>query len=62
LLLANVHMNEQNYPALLDDLNSYLKLAPTGSLADQARKQRDQVQQALSATPASPATTSPPKP
>jgi thioredoxin-like negative regulator of GroEL len=62
LLLANVHMNEQNNPALLDDLNSYLKLAPTGPVADQARKQRDQVQQALSATQASPATTSPPKP
>jgi tetratricopeptide (TPR) repeat protein len=49
LLLANVHMNEQNYPALLEDLNGYLKLAPTGPFADQARTQRDDIQQHLAA-------------
>ena len=49
LILANVHMNEDDYPALLDDLNTYLKLAPTGQFAEQARKQRDEVQQRLAA-------------
>jgi tetratricopeptide (TPR) repeat protein len=58
LLLANIHMQLQNRPALLDDLNTYLKLAPTGSFAGQARKQRDEVQQELQDTQASPSTPS----
>lgn len=49
LILANVHMNEEDYSALLDDLNSYLNLAPNGQFAEQARKQRDEVQQRLAA-------------
>lgn len=47
LLLANIHMNVQNYPALVEDLNDYLKLAPKGEFAEQARKQRDEIQQHL---------------
>jgi tetratricopeptide (TPR) repeat protein len=47
LLLANIHIELQNAPALLDDLNAYLKLAPSGPFASQARKQRDQVRQQL---------------
>jgi cytochrome c-type biogenesis protein CcmH/NrfG len=50
LLLANVHMQLQNDPALLDDLNNYLRLAPAGPFAEQARKQRDQLQQFLAAS------------
>ena len=50
LLLADVHMGEQNYPALLEDLNEYLKLDPNGPAAEQARKQRDQVQQYLASS------------
>jgi hypothetical protein len=46
----------QNKPALLDDLNAYLKLAPTGPFATQARQQQDEVQQELQGTQASPAT------
>jgi hypothetical protein len=55
LLLANIHVELQNKPALLDDLNAYLKLAPAGPFANQARKQRDEVQQELQNTQASPA-------
>jgi hypothetical protein len=44
LLLANIHIELQSELALLDDLNSYLKLAPKGPFADQARKRRDEVQ------------------
>jgi Tfp pilus assembly protein PilF len=58
LILANIHGELQNEPALLDDLNSYLKLAPTGPFASQAREQRDQVQRDLQNTKASPATPS----
>jgi len=62
LLLANIHGQLQNDPALLDDLNAYLKLAPTGQFADQARKQRDEVQQELQKTQATPSTPPGPNP
>ncbi len=55
LLLANVHITLQNYPGLVDDLGNYLKLAPTGQFADQARKQRDEIQQQLQNSQAAPA-------
>lgn len=55
LLLANIHLELQNKAALLDDLNTYLKLAPTGPFANQARKQRDEVQQELQGAEVSPA-------
>src|SRR5882672_7484966 len=58
LVLANIHTELQNNPALLDDLNAYLKLAPTAPFAGQARKQRDEIQQELQNTQASPATPS----
>jgi Flp pilus assembly protein TadD len=45
LILANVHGQLQNDSALLEDLNNYLKLAPTGPFADQARAQRKELQQ-----------------
>ena len=47
LILANVHGQTQNDPALLEDLNNYLRLAPTGPSADQARAQRKQLQEEL---------------
>jgi Tfp pilus assembly protein PilF len=57
LLLANIHAQLGNEPALLEDLDAYLKLAPSGQFADQARKQRDEVQKDLQNAHASPATT-----
>jgi len=62
LVLANIHIQLQNHPALLDDLNHYLKLAPDGPFAEQARRQRDELQRALATSPSSPATSSPPQP
>jgi Flp pilus assembly protein TadD len=59
LVLANIHMQLQNDRAQLDDLNNYLKLAPAGSFAEQARQQRDQLQQFLSTSQSSPTTSSP---
>ena len=47
LLLADIHIKLRNYPALLDNLNAYLKLAPTGAQADKVRQARDQLQQQL---------------
>jgi len=62
LMLANIHIQLQNGHALLDDLNQYLKLAPTGPFAEQARLQRDKVQQALAASQASPEAAPSPQP
>jgi len=47
LVLANIHIQERNYNALLQDLDGYLKLSPTGPEADQARKTREQLQAAM---------------
>jgi len=47
LLLANIHIQRKNYPALLRDLDDYLRLAPTGTEAEQARKTREHVQSIL---------------
>jgi len=55
LLLANAHTELRNDRALLDDLNHYLKLDPTGPFAEQARRERDELQQALATSPSSPA-------
>jgi tetratricopeptide (TPR) repeat protein len=44
LLLANIHIQRKDYPALLRDLDDYLRLAPIGPQADQARKTREHVQ------------------
>lgn len=58
LILANIHIQLQNERALLDDLNQYLKLAPTSPFAEQVRLQRDKVQQILAASQRLPATSS----
>ena len=44
LLLANIHIQRKDYPALIRDLDDYLRLAPIGPEADQARKTRERVQ------------------
>lgn len=50
LLLANIHIQRKDYPALLRDLDDYLRLAPTGPEADQARKTKEQVQAVMNAS------------
>lgn len=47
LLLANIHIQRKDYPGLLRDLDDYLRLAPFGPEADQARKTREHVQSML---------------
>jgi hypothetical protein len=49
LLLANIHIQRKDYPALIRDLDDYLRLAPLGAEADQARKTRERVQGILNA-------------
>jgi len=49
LLLANIHIQRKDYPALIRDLDDYLRLAPLGPEADQARKTRERVQGILNA-------------
>ena len=49
LLLANIHIQKKDYPALVRDLDDYLRLAPIGPEADQARKTRERVQGMLNA-------------
>jgi tetratricopeptide (TPR) repeat protein len=49
LLLANIHIQRKDYPALIRDLDDYLRLAPIGPEADQARKTREHVQSLLNA-------------
>ena len=51
LLLADIHGRLGNLPATLNDLNAYLKLAPTGPDADRARTVRDQIQHDLANPP-----------
>jgi Flp pilus assembly protein TadD len=62
LLLANIHNTLQNDAALLEDLNNYLRLAPAGPFAEQARQQRTQVQQTLGDAQGKPATPALPNP
>lgn len=54
LVLANVHIRRKQYPSLLQDLNDFLRLEPSGPMSEQARKMRDQVQQALQQAAAKP--------
>jgi tetratricopeptide (TPR) repeat protein len=49
LLLANIHIQRKDYPALTRDLDDYLRLSPIGPEADQARKTRERVQAMLNA-------------
>ena len=49
LLLANIHIQKKDYPALIRDLDDYLRLSPLGPEADQARKTRERVQSMLNA-------------
>lgn len=47
LLLANVHIRQKNYPALLADLEEYLKRQPEGPDSDHARALHQRVREAL---------------
>ena len=60
LVLANIHIRKGNYPALLQDLDTYLKLEPNSPASEQARQMREKVRRALANAPS--AAPAPPKP
>lgn len=49
LVLANAHILEGNYPAVVGDFDDYLKLAPKGPQSEMIRERRDRLQKALQA-------------
>lgn len=62
LVLANIHGELENGPALLEDFGNYLRLNPTGTVADKVRAQKkkleDEIREARQAAP--PAAQEPP--
>ena len=48
-LLANIHIRERNSAALLEDLDSYIKLDPDSPAGSRAKQMRDQVQKSMGA-------------
>jgi len=44
ITLANIHIRLQNAPALLDDVNTYLKLAPDGPYSERAKQIKSTVE------------------
>jgi tetratricopeptide (TPR) repeat protein len=46
-LLSNVHLKEKDYPALLSDLDAYIKLDPDSPAGIRARQLREEVQKKL---------------
>ena len=54
LVLANVHLQEQKFPSVVQDFDEYLKLAPDAPGSDQIRQRRDRMREALHAQPQSP--------
>jgi tetratricopeptide (TPR) repeat protein len=56
LVLANAHMLEQNYSAVVQDFDSYLKLEPKGPLSDSIRQRRERLQDELQHAPEQKAT------
>jgi tetratricopeptide (TPR) repeat protein len=48
-LLSNVHLRQKNYPALLDDIDAYIKLDPDSPAGIRAKQMREEVQQKIEA-------------
>lgn len=55
LVLANIHIHTQNYAALVEDLDAYLKLDPNGPMSQQARETRDKIKASLAKAQNAPA-------
>jgi len=47
LVLANAHLQERNYSAVVQDFDAYLKLDPNGSTSADIRQRRDRLRNAL---------------
>ena len=54
LLRAGIHLQLNKFPAVVEDLDAYLKLVPTGPEADRMRDLRARVLQAIAGAPPSP--------
>jgi tetratricopeptide (TPR) repeat protein len=52
-LLANIHMKQKNFPALLDDIDAYVRLDPESPAAVRAKEIRTRIQQQMQAEAAS---------
>jgi tetratricopeptide (TPR) repeat protein len=55
LILANIHIQLRNNEAVLEDVNTFLKLDPDGPASGQARKIKDQMERTLGHSPSPPA-------
>jgi Tfp pilus assembly protein PilF len=63
LLRTTIHLQLKNLPAMIEDLDAYLKLVPTGPEADRMRELRAKVQEIIASTsPAPQASPSTPAP
>jgi thioredoxin-like negative regulator of GroEL len=54
LLLYNLHIRTDDFPAALRDTESFLKLTPDGADADRVRKMQEQIQKAIQSSGANP--------
>jgi len=54
-LLSNIHLRQKDYPALLQDLDMYLKLDPDSPAGARAKQLREQVQQKIGTNKFTPA-------
>jgi tetratricopeptide (TPR) repeat protein len=54
-LLSNIHLSQKNYPALVGDLDAYIKLDPDSPAGVRAKEIRNQVQENISKDKPTPA-------
>ncbi len=54
-LLSNIHLSQKDYPALVQDLNSYIKLDPDSPAGVRAKEIRKQVQEGIAKGTSTPA-------
>jgi tetratricopeptide (TPR) repeat protein len=55
VILTNIHIAKRDYPAVLNDIDSYLKLDPDSPAAQQMRATRAQVARVIASAPSHPA-------
>jgi tetratricopeptide (TPR) repeat protein len=53
-LLANIHVQQKNYPALLQDIDAYVKLDPDSPAGVRAKQMREEVVRKIEAETAGP--------
>jgi regulator of sirC expression with transglutaminase-like and TPR domain len=58
-LLSNIHLQQKDYPALLQDIDQYLKLDPDSPAGVRAKELREQVQHIMAVEHPVPGTAKP---